>query len=162
MNEVQITLYADQDRQSVIDGISDLQEVERALANTRRPGPEIADPYFEQLKKEVAEKSGAIFVAHIKQKVVGFVACFVEHDDNVAETPESTTFGYISDAWVSEEFRGQGIFKSLNAKAEEYLLQQNMVLARITVLAKNEPALRAYERTGYESEEISLVKKLKK
>lgn len=156
-----IEVYQDTHKDGVIAGIIDLQEVERKLTETRLPGNKIAEPYFRQLQREIQEKSGVIFVAQAANKVVGFIACWIEHDNNVAETTDSTTFGYISDAWVAAQFRNQGIFKQLNSQAEKYLAGFHEVkLIRIGVLANNIPALMAYQKTGYKPEEITLMKRL--
>ena len=163
MTDIAIQPHTEADRNDVVAGIIDLQEVERAMADTRMPGIEVADAYVEQLLKWIRERSGKIFVAKDKNRFVGFVACGIEHHETVAETLDSNTYGYIVDAYVVPESRGKGVFKMLNAKAEEFLIQSDVVkLIRITVLAKNDAALRAYERVEYVPEEIILMKRVKK
>ena len=163
MESTQINSYSDSDHDSIIAGISDLQEVERSMSDTRLPGSEVAEKYFDYLQKELAEKHGAIFVARIEGSIIGFIACMVEHDDTPAETPESTTYGYISDAYVAPEYRGKGVFGELNQKAEEYLSRfPEVKLIRISVLANNENAIKAYERSGYKTEDVRLSKRVSK
>jgi ribosomal protein S18 acetylase RimI-like enzyme len=150
------------DRKAIVGGIADLQDVERAITDTRRPGKEIAEEYVAQLQASIDQKRGAIFVARIAGKVAGFVACWIEQDDNVAETPESTTYGYISDAWVAADVRGRGLFSLLNEHAETYLAGfAEVSIVRINVLAKNTAALRAYEKANYEPYEMTLQKGLR-
>ena len=76
--------------------------------------------------------------------------CWIEREENINETLDSTTYGYISDAFVFEQYRGQGIFKQLNAAAEKHLSTfPEIKRIRINVLANNEQALRAYRGVGY-------------
>lgn len=158
---ISIESYKETDRDSIVAGISDLQEVERGISDTRRPGSEIAETYVGYLQRELANKRGAIFVARAEGRVIGFIACMIEHDDTPAETPESTTYGYISDAYVLPEYRGKRIFGELNQKAEEYLSGfPEVKLIRISVLASNENAVKAYEKAGYRVEDIRLSKKV--
>lgn len=161
MAEIHVEPYLDEDKASIIEAIIDLQEFERSLADTRRPGSEIAEPYFEQIRHEVAEKSGAWYVAKVDGVFAGHISCWVEHDDQVAETVASNIYGYISDAYVRPEFRGMGVFPALNAKVEEFFRgQKGIELVRLNTLALNARAIRAYEKAGYAPEEVILVKRL--
>ena len=52
----------------------ELQEHERRLAATRLPGKQIADPYLARLRREAAEKRGAILVVESDGVFAGFAA----------------------------------------------------------------------------------------
>ena len=158
--DIQIDDFALSDIPALVAGITDLQEIERALSDTRRPGAEIADAYVQYLQKSVAQKLGAIFVARVDGEVIGFISCWVDHNANLAETSESNTYGYISDAYVSPEFRNQGIFQKLNMSAERHLFKfADVKMIRINVLASNTQALSAYEKAEYQLEEMVLMKR---
>lgn len=160
---VEISEYQDSDKSALIAGIADLQEVERMLTDTRRPGAEVAEAYVVGLLDNVRQQQGKIFVARDESKVAGFVACWVEREDNVAETADSNTYGYIPDAYVASEYRGRGVFQKLNAKAEEYLMSlPEIKRIRINVLASNAQALAAYRKAGYGEYEIMLEKQVRK
>ncbi len=161
--DISISLYGEADKEALLKGIEGIQETERAIANTRLPGAEIAEAYLSELEKEARAKSGAIFVAKDGSHTAGFIACWVEREENVAETPESNVYGYISDAYVALEYRQQGVFTKLNAQAEAHLKQfEEVKLIRINVLAGNEGALKAYENTGYAPEKITLIRKIER
>jgi ribosomal protein S18 acetylase RimI-like enzyme len=161
LQNITIELAAASDRSAIIAGIADLQEVERTITDTRRPGAEVAEQYIDQLQRSIDQKRGAIFVARVNGKAIGFIACWIESEDNVAETSASTTYGYISDAWVAPDLRGRGVFSSLNERAEKYLARfPEVSFIRINVLADNVAAVRAYERADYEPYEVTLQKRL--
>jgi hypothetical protein len=73
------------DRNAIVAGIADLQDVERDISSTRRPGQEICEQYLAQLEASIARKRGAMFLARIDGTMAGFIACWIEQDDNVAE-----------------------------------------------------------------------------
>lgn len=160
--EVIIRLYEERDFDAVRDGICDLQEFERAYAPlTRRPGKDIADSYLVDLLQKLKEKQGALFVAENAGRVIGFVACYIEREDSITKTDISNVHGYISDAWVEESSREKGIFRTLNEEVEKYFKQfPEVQLIRLYVLADNHTARNAYEKTGYQQEELLLMKRL--
>jgi ribosomal protein S18 acetylase RimI-like enzyme len=160
---ISIGLYNEVDKTTLLKGIEGIQETERAVADTRLPGAEIAEAYLSELEKETKAKSGAIYVAKNGDDTAGFIACWIEREENVAETPESNTYGYISDAYVAPEYRNQGVFRRLSEQAESHLKQNEEVkIIRINVLADNETALRAYENTGYKPETITLMRRIER
>ncbi len=56
-----------------------------------------------------------------------------------------------------------GVFRQLNEQAEAYLKQfEEVKIIRINVLANNLPALKAYEKTGYKPEQITLMRKIER
>jgi ribosomal protein S18 acetylase RimI-like enzyme len=164
MASITIRPYQDSDKEDFLRGIVELQEYERAIAPlTRRPGKAIDEEYFSYLMNILQKQHGALFVAVQDTQFVGYIACYVERETSISKTSVSNIHGYISDAWVDEPFRTQGIFRQLNQKAEEHLLQfPEIEIIRLFVLADNKAAVSAYEKTGYEPEEILLMKRFPK
>jgi len=156
-----ITPYSPTDRAAVIAGNTDLQETERVISEYCLPGADIAEPYLDLLLKLNAENSGTILMAKIDGKTVGFIGCRIGDDESITTVPEFNTTGYISDAWTHPDYRKQGVFKKLNEAAENYFKQfPHIRFIKLNVLAKNLPAITAYEKSGYEIHEMTLVKKL--
>ncbi len=161
-DDISISPYAPEDRQAVIAGNIDLQETERAVSEFCLPGEEIGEKCLDHMLKLNAENSGALLVAKIGDKVVGFIACRIEHDDSITTTEDINVFGYISDAWTHPEYRKRGIFKKLSDAAEGHFKQfPEIKVIKLNVLAKNEAAIAAYEKSGYETQELTLFKKLR-
>ena len=159
--EITIEPYLESDRAAIIEGNIDLQETERAISDLCLPGIEIGEKYLDHLLKLNAENSGTLLVAKIGDKVVGFIACRIEHDESVTTIDEANTFGYISDAWTHPDYRKQGIFKKLSETAENHFKQfPEIKIIKLNVLAKNKPAIVAYERSEYEIQELTLMKRL--
>lgn len=160
-SDILITPYIESDKAAVIAGNIDLQETERAVSEFCLPGAEIAEKYLEHLLRLNADNSGVLLIAKIDEKIVGFIACRIEHDESVTTKEELNTFGYISDAWTHPDYRKQGIFKKLNVAAENYLKKFPQIkLVKLNVLEGNNNALTAYENTGYKTIERTLVKRI--
>jgi ribosomal protein S18 acetylase RimI-like enzyme len=156
---IRLAMDADDDR--LIEAIIDQQEYERKLHDTRLPGAQIARAYLEYVKSKVAGSSGALFVAELNGTFAGYAACWMEHDNNVAETDDSNHFGYIADTYIVPDLRGRGLVAALLDAAERHLRQTNMSRLRITGLANNRSAIRAYLKHGFDEYEIVMEKRLR-
>lgn len=144
----------------MLDAISALQDVERALHDTRRPGQEIAEPYLAELEAYVASGEGAVLVAEIGQELAGFIACMVVREPTITETEDSQVYGYVSDLYVSPDHRGRKIGKALLLASERLLAERGVSRVRLHALAANSPAAAAYIRTGFEAYEVIFEKRL--
>ncbi len=161
---ISIEIYNESDKSGLITALSDLQEFERRITDTLRPGPEISEDYFKELQNNILEKSGIIFVAKDNNgKFVGFISCLIEERNDVLHTAESNKYGYIADAYVIPSLRGKGIFSQLSRKAEEYIYKfEDIKFIRMHVNAENVQALNAYKHLGYVPESIKLIKKIER
>ena len=137
----------------------ELQEFERSLHDSRLPGAEIAIPYVEWMQNQVADRSGEVFVAEVDGVFQGFVACWVDRNSHIIETPDLNVFGFISDICVMPDWRGRGIAARLLSAAEAHLAGRGVTRVRIGALATNEPALSAYRKHGFVPYEILFEKR---
>ena len=139
--------------------IVDLQEYERALHDSRRPGITIADAYVADLVQRVAERQGLLAVAESGGSFAGYAAGWIQQDDTLAQTEDANRYGYIFDCYVIPASRGLGIAGHLLAALEKHLWQQNVTRIRIGSLATNLAALQAYRRQGFIPYEMVLEKR---
>jgi hypothetical protein len=87
MHEPLIRLYRSEDRASLLASTDDLQEYERALHHSRRPGAEIAERHLSRLVHGL-RNAGAILLAEIDARLVGFIAYWINREDSLLETPD--------------------------------------------------------------------------
>ena len=145
------------DQASLRQAVVELQEYERTFQKTRLPGEQIADAYLAWIENQIGE-GGALLIAEIDRRFVGFVAGWIEHSDTITETPDSNRFGYISDICVLPDYRGQRIATHLLSAIEERLGRAGITRIRICSLAANASARASYERAGFEPYEITYEK----
>ena len=152
--------YRETDRDAVIAAEIDLQEYERTLHDTRLPGAAVMEAYLDRLQQRVAAQSGAILIAEEDGRFLGLVACVVARDDAVQETADSNVYGYITDIYVVPDRRGSGLAQALLRAAEAHLAPTGVSRVRLSVLAANAMARRAYEKHGFEPYEVMYEKRL--
>ena len=124
------------DRAALREAVIELQEYERRLSDTRRPGEEIADAYLARMESRAAQ-GGAILIAEASGTLVGFVTSQLRDVDYIAETPDSNRFGYISDICLLPASRGRRIARLLLEAAEPHLAPHGITRLRSNVLANN-------------------------
>jgi ribosomal protein S18 acetylase RimI-like enzyme len=156
-----IRFAVDRDDDRLVEAIIDQQEYERKLHDTRLPGAQMGRRYLEYLKTKVAGRNGGLFIAELDGAFAGYAACWIEYDNNVAETDDSNHYGYIADTYIVPSLRGQGLAASLLEAAERLIRQRNVSRMRITSLADNQSALRAYVKSGFSQYEILMEKRLR-
>src|SRR5260370_37102480 len=105
-----------------------------------------------------ADESGALGIAEYLGRFLGFVAGWIEERTNIAETPASNRFGYISDICVIPSFRGLRIAERLLQAIELRLKRTGIDHLRLHVLAANRSARTSYERAGFAPYEITYEK----
>lgn len=149
-----------EDRPFLLSAIAALNDHERALHDTRLPGTDIAEAYFNQIHGKIASDHGCIVVAFDGAQRVGYMACRIGTDDAVAETADSNRYGYISDVFVAADLRGRGIAALLVAEAERRLRPLGVTRLRLSSLANNDQAIRAYRKAGFADYEVTLEKRL--
>ena len=141
------------DRPNLRRAVIELQDHERSLHSSRRPGAEIADDYLAWMLGQAGEK-GAALIAEIDGAFAGFVAGWIEITENIAETPESNRFGYVSDVCVLPAYRGRRVASRLLEAMERHFHGAGVARIRMWSLAVNRAARAAYERSGYRAYEV--------
>ena len=112
---------------------------------------------------ELAQLSdGQAFVAKLDDQLVGFLIIVVESVDegDVHVIERYRQCGIVTDLYVAEEARNQGVAGRLIDTAEEHVRQAGLSRLLITTLAQNQVAQLAYARLGYESYAVTMCKTL--
>jgi GNAT superfamily N-acetyltransferase len=161
MDELTIRNAAPSDRPHLRIAIVELQEHERNLHVTRLPGETIADAYLEWMLGKAAGE-GAILIAEVEGGFAGFVAGWIENGDNIAETPDSNRFGFVSDVCILKPYRGRRIASRLLEAIEAHFRAAGVVRIRIWALAANSAARASYERSGFTPYEVVYEKAVEK
>ena len=143
----------DADHPELRRAIVALQEHERGLHASRLPGEQMADDYLAWMQGR-AEESGATLVAEMGEAFAGFVSGWIEEAASIAETPDSNRTAFVSDIFVAPGFRGRRIAAELLDAIERRLARPGITRMRLSALATNEAATRAYRRAGFSTYEV--------
>lgn len=129
-----------------------LQDAERALSPSRRPGHEVERLYYDRLRTTGSH----ILIAERAGRAVGFVAGRRMLDDDDLQVMAWRAHGYVSDLFVVADQRGRGVAQVLLSAIAERLRAEGARRLRIGSLSANAAALAAYRRFGFRPFEIVL------
>ena len=85
--------------------------------------------------------------------MVGFLIVLIESFDegDIHLIERYRQYGFVTDLYVAEKARHQGVAGRLIDAAEEHVRQARLSRLLITTLAQNQTAQKAYGRLGYQS-----------
>lgn len=136
-----------------------LQEFERQLDPRMPSGESIADDYIAEMFMQCRQFAGVVFVCEQADKIAGYITIHTKYvSEDIDDGPRK--FAFISDVFVDEAFRGQGVGKALLNHAERYARENDASELMIGVLASNTQARSLYSAMGFEEFAIKLEKKL--
>ena len=153
---MKIIQYKSSLKNAIIDALMNLQKHECGLSNTRRIlSRKMCSEYFEEMIK------GRVFVAMNLDAFVGFVAYKFQQEEVIFETDDSNNYALISDIYVGEEYRNEGLAQLLlDAVFDDLRLNRFSGRARICSLHNNNMAIGAYKKYGFAPYEIIFEKKI--
>lgn len=94
-------------------------------------------------------------VAIVNENVVGYLAGSL----NIQNSYNTTSIAELDNMFIEEEYRNQGIGKSLIQNFIEYCNKNNIDEIKVTASFKNKNAIQFYIRNGFEEFELTLKKK---
>ena len=123
---LQIVAYTPGDHSALCTFMSDLQDLEREWSSDRSPGPEMANDHIDYLLELAQLSDGQAFVAKLDDQLVGFLIVVVESVDegDVHLIERYRQYGVVTDLYVAEEARHQGVAGRLIDTAESTCAKQ--------------------------------------
>jgi len=161
-NGFRIRPYRDADLPVLRSMIQGLQEAECGMDSSRAHWSDGAAAYTDWTLDQIAAHSGAMFMAETPDGTpIGVVTCWRADDPtDITVTAEARIHLYVSDLFVVESWRGRDVAGALLAAAEQYGRHLGLAQMTIGLLAVNQAARRAYEKSGFEDYEMLLRKRL--
>lgn len=146
-----------EDFDSVLELKLELKELARKFSKTL-PAPSKVQKYYEKyLREHLSSGNSAVFAAFEGEKPVAMI---------VAKTYWLLPIygegkrGILSNLFVKEEFRKQGIAQDLVKEAVEWLKSKNAGAATIKVYSKNTAALNLFRSLGFTDFSVKIFKEL--
>jgi len=134
-----------------IEGVDDLARIQYE--------PDAAQVMVDRMVGDAASRGGFVDVAIDEGLVVGFVAGMVEQPSREALMEGiRSQGGRVTDLFVSERWRGNGIGRRLMEQAERRLVAAGCETLRVEVFAPNMLARRVYASMGYVERDLQLIK----
>ena len=105
-------------------------------------------------------KKGKLLVAHLDNKLVGFIYGYIDHQDKEMKK-SAVKSGTISELFVQQEARGKKVGKLLMAEIEKYMVDHSCRLIRLSeVHQTNNSARKFYQYLGYQPRTIEYAKRV--
>lgn len=136
------------DEAACIAFILALQLIENEIVPNRRLDDAVGGEYLAELRKQVADHDGRIWIAEADGVAVGWCVAH-DHDDDIYVRAELRTRYYISELYVDEAWRGSGAGQLLLQAAEDEGRRRGRPALDIGVLHGNVRAERAYAKFGF-------------
>lgn len=137
------------DREAVIELIHQLNVFEADLVGDRRRDYEAASAYYDELMQRLSRRNGRIVLAEAGDVIVGAMGFSLDQDAAYV-TDEVRNHGTVTDLIVHDEWRGQGIGRTLLSEAERLTKEAGHKRLVIGALVANERAERTYRAFGFE------------
>lgn len=142
--------------------VESIQEYERAKVQELKSGAEIGAEYTEKLVDAISDqhRQGIILIAKMDNNAIGFACAWIDEDDDQLLRDDARRHAYVSDVFVADAWRRQGVARLLLQAIETEMRQRGCERIRICTKASNLSALKCYEATGYRPYEVILSKAL--
>jgi ribosomal protein S18 acetylase RimI-like enzyme len=135
------------DREAAVELFLQLNRHEFAITGDRRTDRGGAEFCVEDMILAVGQGAVAL-VAETEGSVVGLLV-WAARTDEAYMAEAARRHGSVQDIVIAEAHRGKGIGRALLAEAERLTREGGMTRLRLTVLAGNDAAVTAYERSGF-------------
>jgi len=104
---------------------------------------------------EYLQKTDAIVcIAEIEQEAIGFITGVIEHNMSF-----NSPIGTISELFVKEEYRQNGVAKQLFEQMEEAFLSKGVNRFRTFTTLDNTNAVKFYNNRGYSQIDMAMFRK---
>ena len=157
---IKIDPFHQSDLAIVIQYVEAIQEFERIHVPELKSGREIGSDYASMLIKRAAERNGCILMAKAETVTVGFGCAWVQSDNDMLLRDDARTHAYVSDIFVEDAWRRQGIALQILSALETEMRSRGCRRIRICSKATNQVALGCYNEAGYRPYEIAFTKDL--
>ena len=137
-----------QDKPAILSFIQGLQVFEHAIERDRRTDAVVAEEFYSEITSRVQKRVGQILIAEDEGRAVGWAVVYPEENDIYVDAMERT-FAYISELFVLEDRRGNGVGRALIAECEKWARDRGIGVMMIGVLSGNARADVIYRRAGF-------------
>ena len=137
-------------RKATLDDLPILLEFEQGVIETERPmNPALKDGHinYYDIEKLITDVSSEVFVVELNGEIVSSGYVQIKANSDFMKYDRQ---GYMGFMFVPPQHRGQGLNKLILDALTQWSREQGVVELRLDVYASNPPAIRAYEKAGFE------------
>ena len=98
------------------------------------------------INKNIPDKSSQIWIAHDNGKPVAYAIGLIKENIPVYSIKR---YGFISDLYVDQKYRGKGVGKKLIDRLREFFRKEEIKFISLEVNHNNYDSIRFYEKCGF-------------
>lgn len=148
-------------RKANLAELDQLLEFEQAIIESERPFDETIrdgdDVRYYDLEALITSPDAEVLVAELDSKIIGTGYARIDASEPYLKHGEHSYLGFM---YVVPEYRGKGVNKAIMDKLEAWSMSRGVTEMQLEVYAGNAAALRAYEKSGYDSLLLTMRKSL--
>lgn len=144
-----------QDMETLLEFEQKLIAVERPFDSTLKPG----QIQYYDIEKMVTADYIELLVAELDKEIIGSGYARIE---NAQPYLQHTQHAYLGFMYIKPQHRGKGINKMIMDALAAWSASENIKELRLDVYHKNESAVKAYEKSGFEKHMLEMRKIIKK
>ena len=161
---MKVVEYEDKYLEDVRDLLVELEEYIISIDKDHldRLHPEYRDKMALLDLEEVKNYNGKCYLALENDKVIGLImGCIPSYDENDYLDYKCPKRGEITELIVTKKVRSSGVGQLLMNKMEEYFKYMNCEYIHVDVFGYNENGIKFYEKSGYHTRMLNMIKNIK-
>ena len=119
---------------------------------------EYRELYFKEKMEEMEKYNGKIYLYEENGKILGLVMGIITNEETDTYDFKAPKRGRVTELIVDKKARLNGIGNKLLDKIEEYLKSKGCKAILIEVFGYNENALKFYDKNGYRTRLVDVIK----
>lgn len=149
-------------RRADIEDIDLLLQFEQEIVATERPFDSTlkeGEIHYYDLKELVSAPKTEVVVAVFADEIIGSGYCRIRKAKDYLKHEQ---YAYIGFMYVKPEHRGKGVSRQILDALEKWTIEQGVTEIRLEVYKDNLPAVRAYEKYGFNPNMLEMRKEAKR
>lgn len=143
-------------RTATLNDLDKLLPFEQAVINTERPFDstlKVGLIHYYDIEKMILSPDVELAVAESGAELIG---CGYARIETAKPYLKHARYAYLGFMYVIPAFRGRGVNKKIIDFLSDWSLTKGLTEVRLEVYSENQPAIRAYEKTGFKRHIIEM------
>lgn len=142
-----------------------LVELQNHIVNIDKEGyniitDEYRELYFNKTMDEINKYEGKMFLYKENNEILGLIVGLINNEDTSDYDFKAPKRGRVSELIVTQKIRSKGIGKQLLDRLTQHFEENNCKAILIDVFGYNENAISFYEKNGYHTRLIEMIKEI--
>ncbi|MDR2940125.1 MAG: GNAT family N-acetyltransferase [Clostridiales bacterium] len=112
------------------------------------------------IEASLSSNFSRIYVAHVNNKVVGFININISKINIKFKSETSKYIGNITELFVDSDFRGNNLGKLLVMRAKKFFSENGVEYVQVNTMVGNTRAVEFYKNNGFSEDYISFIEKI--